>query len=236
MTRITPLRPIVRQHPLEQRRGRERSWPRPPTCHVRNRNRSRAHRHGEPAPARGRDADGRARLRVRRPLRLHRVHGRPAASTPPSTRSTRSGTSRASIATRRGVRIASWLGDGAMLIGTEVGPAIAAAAELIARYDANTLALRGGIADGWALLFDGDDYIGRPVNLAARLSQAARPGRAARHRLPVGDLPGVDAGAGHPRPDPAGPRTLPAGPAARPRPRHRAPGALSFARADHTVR
>ena len=80
------------------------------------------------------------------------------------------------IATRRGVRIASWLGDGAMLIGTEVGPAIAAAAELIARYDANTLALRGGIADGWALLFDGDDYIGRPVNLAARLSQAARPG------------------------------------------------------------
>jgi class 3 adenylate cyclase len=80
------------------------------------------------------------------------------------------------IATRRGVRIASWLGDGAMLIGTEVGPAIAAAGELIARYDAHTLALRGGIADGWALLFDGDDYIGRPVNLAARLSQAARPG------------------------------------------------------------
>ncbi len=25
-------------------------------------------------------------------------------------------------------------------------------------------------------MFDGDDYIGRPVNLAARLSQAARPG------------------------------------------------------------
>jgi adenylate cyclase len=80
------------------------------------------------------------------------------------------------IATRRGVRIASWLGDGALLIGLEVGPALAAAAELIARYDRNRLALRGGIADGWALLFDGDDYIGRPVNLAARLSQAARPG------------------------------------------------------------
>jgi adenylate cyclase len=80
------------------------------------------------------------------------------------------------IATRRGVRIAKWLGDGAMLIGTETGPAIAAAAELIARYDGATLALRGGIADGWALLFDGDDYIGRPVNLSARLCQAARPG------------------------------------------------------------
>jgi class 3 adenylate cyclase len=80
------------------------------------------------------------------------------------------------IATRRGVRIAKWLGDGAMLIGTETGPAIAAAGELIARYGGGTLALRGGIADGWALLFDGDDYIGRPVNFSARLCQAARPG------------------------------------------------------------
>ena len=41
----------------------------------RNRNWNRDHRHGEPAPARGRDADGRARLRVRRPVRLHRLHG-----------------------------------------------------------------------------------------------------------------------------------------------------------------
>ena len=130
------------------------------------------------------------------------------------------------IATRRGVRIASWLGDGAMLIGTEVGPAIAAAAELIARYDANTLALRGGIADGWALLFDGDDYIGRPVNLAARLEPGRPARRAARRRLPVRDVPVVDAGARHPGPDPAGPRAVPAGPAARARPRHRAPGAL----------
>jgi adenylate cyclase len=80
------------------------------------------------------------------------------------------------IAARRGVRIAKWLGDGAMLIGTETGPAIAAAAELIARYDGAALAMRGGIADGWALLFDGDDYIGRPVNFSARLCQAARPG------------------------------------------------------------
>jgi class 3 adenylate cyclase len=91
------------------------------------------------------------------------------------------------IATRRGVRIAKWLGDGAMLIGTETGPAIAAAAELIARYDGGTLAFRGGVADGWALLFDGDDYIGRPVNLSARLCQAARPGEL----LGVGYTPDV---------------------------------------------
>lgn len=80
------------------------------------------------------------------------------------------------VATRRGVRAAKWLGDGAMLVGVEAGPTIAAGAELIGRYGGNTLALRGGIAHGSVLLFDGDDYIGRPANLAARLCQAARPG------------------------------------------------------------
>jgi class 3 adenylate cyclase len=93
------------------------------------------------------------------------------------------------IATRRGVRIAKWLGDGAMLIGTETGPAIAAAGELLARFSSGTLALRGGIADGWALLFDGDDYIGRPVNFSARLCQAARPGELLAVGYSAGILP-----------------------------------------------
>lgn len=77
---------------------------------------------------------------------------------------------------RRGVRVAKWLGDGAMIIGVDVGPTIATAAELIARYDFDPLALRGGVAHGQVLIIDGDDYIGRPVNLAARLCQAANPG------------------------------------------------------------
>jgi class 3 adenylate cyclase len=94
------------------------------------------------------------------------------------------------IATRRGVRIAKWLGDGAMLIGTETGPAIAAGGELIARYDGATLAMRGGIADGWALLFDGDDYIGRPVNFSARLCQAARPGELLAVGYSADEVPG----------------------------------------------
>jgi class 3 adenylate cyclase len=79
------------------------------------------------------------------------------------------------IATRRDVPVAKWLGDGAMLVGGDVGPTIAAAAELIARYTDTSLALRGGIAHGWVFLFEGDDYIGRPANLAARLCQAADP-------------------------------------------------------------
>ena len=80
------------------------------------------------------------------------------------------------LTVRRGVRVAKWLGDGAMIIGVDVGPAIATAAELIARDDCDPLALRGGVAHGQVLIIDGDDYIGRPVNLAARLCQTASPG------------------------------------------------------------
>jgi len=93
------------------------------------------------------------------------------------------------IATRRAVRVAKWLGDGAMLVGVEIGPAIAAAAELVGRYDSQSLALRGGVAHGHALLFEGDDYIGRPVNLAARLCYAARPGELLAVGYPAGALP-----------------------------------------------
>ena len=71
--------------------------------------------------------------------------------------------------------VSKWLGDGAMIVGMDVGPTVATAAELIGRYDGSTLALRGGFAHGQALIMDGEDYIGRPVNLAARLCQAARP-------------------------------------------------------------
>lgn len=79
------------------------------------------------------------------------------------------------ISVRRGVMVAKWLGDGAMIVGADIGPTLATAAELIGRYDGSTLALRGGFADGQALLMEGEDYIGRPANLAARLCQAARP-------------------------------------------------------------
>jgi len=93
------------------------------------------------------------------------------------------------LATRRGVRVAKWLGDGAMLVGVDVGPTIAAAAELIARYEGHRLALRGGLAHGRVLIFDGDDYIGRPTNLAARLCQAARPGELLAVGYPTATLP-----------------------------------------------
>lgn len=80
------------------------------------------------------------------------------------------------IAASRGVRVAKWLGDGAMLVGVEPMPAIALGAHLVAHYRDSEVGVRVGIASGTVLLFEGDDYIGEPVNLAAKLCAAAKPG------------------------------------------------------------
>jgi adenylate cyclase len=81
------------------------------------------------------------------------------------------------IASEHGVRVAKWLGDGAMFVSTD-GPALAAALlELDQRAsDAVDLPLRAGFSGGDVILFEGDDYIGGPVNLASRLSGVASPG------------------------------------------------------------
>jgi hypothetical protein len=76
-----------------------------------------------------------------------------------------------------------------MIVGVEVGPTLATAAELIGRYDGSTLALRGGFAHGQALIMDGDDYIGRPTNLASRLCQAAHPEELLAVGYPAASLP-----------------------------------------------
>ena len=81
------------------------------------------------------------------------------------------------VASERGVRIAKWLGDGCMVVSIEQTNAIAFALELERRSAdvCEPLALRVGIASGHALLFEGDDYIGSAVNMAARLCDAAGP-------------------------------------------------------------
>jgi class 3 adenylate cyclase len=93
------------------------------------------------------------------------------------------------VASQRGVVIAKWLGDGAMLVGPEVGPVVAVAGELVALYAEKELPLRAGVAHGGVLLFEGDDYIGRPVNLAARFCQAAQPGELLAVGYPAQALP-----------------------------------------------
>ena len=76
---------------------------------------------------------------------------------------------------RRGVRVAKWQGDGAMIVGVEVRPLVEAVLEIEQRIDSgrSPLRLRAGITAGRVIIFEGDDYIGSAVNLAARLCDIA---------------------------------------------------------------
>jgi adenylate cyclase len=76
-----------------------------------------------------------------------------------------------------GVRVEKWLGDGCMIVGVDNEPVVAAVVAIQQRHLRNgTLPLRAGIATGAVLLLEGDDYIGRAVNVAARLCDLAEAG------------------------------------------------------------
>lgn len=81
------------------------------------------------------------------------------------------------ISARRGVRIAKWLGDGAMLVSVDPEAITEAIVDIETAGSESPLALRAGVASGPVILFEGDDYIGRAVNLAARLCDQAEPGQ-----------------------------------------------------------
>lgn len=95
------------------------------------------------------------------------------------------------IAARRGVRVTKWLGDGAMLSSPDTAGTMAMVLEVAAHADAmlvlptwqahgsaeQRLAIRAGLASGPVIMFEGDDYIGRPTNVASRLCDAAMPGQ-----------------------------------------------------------
>ena len=78
------------------------------------------------------------------------------------------------IAPLFGVRVDKWLGDGVMLVSVN-GEALVATTVAITRRCHSRLRLdvRAGIASGDVLLLEGDDYVGRSVNLASRLCDIA---------------------------------------------------------------
>jgi class 3 adenylate cyclase len=81
------------------------------------------------------------------------------------------------ISSAHGVRVAKWLGDGAMFVSVAAEPLVATVLDVEEQVDADNspLALRAGMSSGEAILFEGDDYIGTPVNIAARLCDLAGP-------------------------------------------------------------
>jgi adenylate cyclase len=81
------------------------------------------------------------------------------------------------VSSKCGVRVAKWQGDGAMFVSVEPQHLVEAVLEIEKRIDENSspLRLRGGITWGEVILFEGDDYVGSAVNLAARLCDGAAP-------------------------------------------------------------
>ena len=74
------------------------------------------------------------------------------------------------------VRLIKTIGDAAMFISTDPGATVSAALELVEAFsEADLPALRAGIASGPAWSRAGD-WFGQSVNLASRVTGAARPG------------------------------------------------------------
>jgi adenylate cyclase len=76
------------------------------------------------------------------------------------------------------VRLVKTIGDAAMLVSPAAGPLVETALALIERAGGQSEEfppLRAGLAGGVALNRGGDWY-GRPVNLASRVTEVARPG------------------------------------------------------------
>jgi adenylate cyclase len=82
------------------------------------------------------------------------------------------------IASRRSVRLAKWLGDGAMIVSVETGPLLESLLELSDNLAHSRLPLQvsAGATVGPVILFEGDDYIAGCVNLASHLCHVARGG------------------------------------------------------------
>lgn len=80
-------------------------------------------------------------------------------------------------AARRGVRVVKWLGDGAMVSSTMTDAVAGLVVELDRRMAETipSLPIRAGLSSGPVIMFEGDDYIGLPVNIAARLCALAQP-------------------------------------------------------------
>ena len=82
------------------------------------------------------------------------------------------------LSPNHGIRVGKWLGDGCMFVGTEVRPVIETVLDLTEQLEGAdvVLPLRIGVAAGKVIVFEGDDFIGMPINLASRLCDHAAPG------------------------------------------------------------
>jgi class 3 adenylate cyclase/YHS domain-containing protein len=98
------------------------------------------------------------------------------------------------ICSRRGVRIAKWLGDGVMLVCVDTRPLLETILELhhvVGEISGpvQTVSIRSGLTSGDVILMEGDDYVGHCVNVAARLCDLAQGGEALADPSVLSHLP-----------------------------------------------
>jgi len=93
------------------------------------------------------------------------------------------------VAGRRGVRVAKWIGDGVLLVSVIPSPVVAATVDIASRVTDDSVGVRGGVSTGPALILDGDDYVGRSLNLASRLCDASTTGLVLADADSCGELP-----------------------------------------------
>lgn len=80
------------------------------------------------------------------------------------------------VSERRRGKVVKWLGDGVIFYFREAGPAVLAALEMVEEVKRSDLPpARVGVHSG-PVVFQGGDYFGRTVNIAARIGGYARPG------------------------------------------------------------
>ncbi len=99
------------------------------------------------------------------------------------------------VGSASGVRVAKWLGDGAMLVGVETPALVSAVLEVMRRMRRADMALplHAGVARGDVILFEGDDHIGVTVNLASRLADLAESWQVLAPSDTLQGLAGTDA-------------------------------------------
>jgi adenylate cyclase len=92
-------------------------------------------------------------------------------------------------AEQHGVRVARWLGDGVMLVGTQANKVIESLCVITSQCYDNDIPVHSGVAQGEVVIFEDNDYLGRIVNIAARLSSAANDSELYCHQIPDDQLP-----------------------------------------------
>ena len=90
-------------------------------------------------------------------------------------------------------RVVRWLGDGVMLYFRDPGAAVRAALDALSEITSSGLPPAHVGIDAGPVVFQGGDYFGRTVNIAARIGEYARPGEllVSEAVIEAADLDGV---------------------------------------------